>query len=277
MTATSSGSRRPRSRSLFRRRRRPHSDRGEATRVRRTPFDRRHRAWRFLAVLAVLVVIAFALTVTRVSPIAYGSPQVRALRLLPMMGFVVLLAGVIVASVGVTAFGQRDLARSVLGFGLVGTLLVALAVSNVMRDPILRAVGGRAGRQLADRTAAEQGQYQRVPFIEDMLGNISLFTLPRDEPVLRAAFYSAYLGAFEGPYYTMVDRDAQREAGHEEGFAAGKQAGRKAGLRDEELQEDPRDAALTTSLRVSDLPEFLEGFEEGYEDGWRAGYAAVTR
>jgi len=114
-----------------------------------------------------------------------------------------------------------------------------------------------------------------VAFTTEMLGGVSDFLRQRDEPLVRAAFYQAYLRAFEGRHYLLVDREAQKEEGYELGYETGQVAGGKAALLREKMEEDPSDPTLLTGLRSSELPSFIEGFEEGYEDGWRTGYITL--
>jgi len=124
-------------------------------RVRRGPMETRQRAYRFLLFAAPATVLLFGLTVSHVSPLAPGGAQLRTIGVLPMLGFVVLFAAVVVAAGVVWALREPRLARITLIAGLVAAAALTLAVSNVMRVPLLTRVGHRAGSRLADRTAEE--------------------------------------------------------------------------------------------------------------------------
>lgn len=263
-------------RSQWRRRRRPSARQQPPPRrvVRHGPAQARQRLYRVLLVFLALVLLGFVLTVNVPCPLVVGAPLLRALHVLPMVGFVVLLAAGPIAALAVLLVGQRSLALPILLGGLVGAVSLSLLTSNLLRAPVLASVGTRLGARTADQVAREKDGYERIAFTPEMLGPMARCLLPSDEPRIRSAFYLSYLSAFEGRYYALVDRDAQREEGYNLGYDLGKVAGAQAAARRQKLEENPSDPTLLNTLRDSELPWFVEGFEKGYEDGWRAGYLA---
>lgn len=228
-------------------------------------------ARRFVLIFMPLALAVAALTVTRVNPLTFPSPQILSLRLLPMTGFVVLLLGVLIVTITLAVMGEMLRARVLLIWGLVGTMLIAYLVSNIYREPLLRTVATRTGIKAAANVAGKH-EYARIEFTPKMLGHIALFVLPGDEHLLRTAFYEAYLGEFKGQYADMVDDEKLQREGYRYGSQAGVDVGRVAAMSNARMQDNPTDDALLATMRESELPVFVRAFERGYRDGWQRGY-----
>ena len=228
-------------------------------------------ARRFVLIFMPVVLAVAALTVTQVNPMALPTPAMLSLRLLPMTGFAALMVGVVVAALTLFAMGEKLRARTLLIWGLGGTMAVVYLVSNIYREPLLRTVAIRAGTDMAATVASER-EYERIEFTPDMLGHITLFALPGDEHLLRTAFYEAYLGEFEERYADMVDNNQQSREGYRYGSDAGLDVGRVAAMNNTRMQDNPTDDAMLVTLRESELPVFVRAFERGYRDGWQRGY-----
>ena len=228
-------------------------------------------ARRFVLVFMPVVLAVAVLTVTHVNSMVLPTPTMLSLRLLPMTGFAALMVGVVVAALALAIMRERLRARTLLIWGLIGTMLVAYLVSNLYREPLLRTVATRAGTDMAATVASER-EYERIEFTPAMLGHINLFALPGDEHLLRTVFYEAYLGEFAGRYADMADNNQQSREGYRCGSEAGLDVGRVAAMNNARMQDNPTDEAMLVTLRESELPVFVKAFERGYRDGWQRGY-----
>ncbi len=229
------------------------------------------RVQRFLMFYLPVVFVAAALTMTTVNPLAAPLMRVKLLGLLPLVGFIILFAGSLIGGLVIFMLDEQEFGKRFAAGGLVATLVFSIAISNLLREPIIQSIGHKRGKKIAAGVAHRQQGYERRDYQRLRDGGYLTYFLntEKDQDTLRAAFFGGYNGQFMGRYSQLVDTDALRQMGYEAGYVYGAALMRNAAYRGGAGAIEPLDSQLLERLEESELPAYIEGYRQGYDAGWQ--------
>ena len=247
----------------------PHSDsapHGPSTEVKTVST----KARRFLLIYCPIVAALACLTVTTLNPFVFPTPQVGLTGILPMLGFTVLLGGVVLGALILHMMDERHLVKPFIGIGLVVSLGLAILVSNLFRGPIVRTVAARRGADHARKVAREEQKYVVVSFDARKHGSYLHHFLKRDRyrQMFQRAFSTAYKRTFQESYTDLIDTSAIRQRGYRDGLKHGEARERNARIQ-KRTAPVPLKSDWLERLKTRHLPSYLDGYTDGYEEAWK--------